>query len=603
MNTNEKFDIPIEIKSALLKYIVIIISIVFIIQLFYLQILNNEYFNTKSTQNSIKGIPIQPIRGAFLDRNLNVLVENINTFTVKIIPAYFDTSKAKYVEDALNLERGTILRYLRTTQSYSPYIPIRIKKDAPFKNIAWIEENKEFFKGLTYSVELQRHYPEVSGSHMFGYLKEISKKQLEEKKHIYSMGDLIGYCGIEKTYEDYIRGEKGYQYIVVDSKQREIGRYNDGKNDKKPQKGFDLVLGIDKDVQKVAEEKFKGLRGAIVAIEPQTGEIIAFVSSPEYDLSRFSAFTDKAYWDSLLNDPNVPLFNRATMSINPPGSTFKILAAIAALEEGLIDENTTISCPGSFVYGNRSFKCHGAHGNVNVIHAIEHSCNVFFYKLIFKIGLDKWAEYSRKFGFGSKTNVDITEEVKGLVPDSKYYDKRYGKNGWTQGFIVSLGIGQGELSVTPIQLALYTALIANNGVSYQPHIVKGYLKPGTKEIIPFKFPKIETHISQRTFDIVKQGMFLVVNGSGTATSIRMPDIPIAGKTGTAQNPHGKDHAYFIGYAPADNPKLAIACFVENAGFGATWAAPIVKEVVHAYFNKNKIKQTSKDSTNTPKRKQ
>ncbi|HOJ37660.1 MAG TPA: penicillin-binding protein 2 [Ignavibacteriales bacterium] len=587
MKSSDKFYIPLDVKTAILKYIVIIISIIYTIQLFYLQIINNEYFDVKSKQNSIKGIPIQPIRGVFLDRNLEVLVDNKNTYTVKIIPAYFDTSKAKYIEAALNLENGTIVKYLRTSQSYSPYIPIRIKKDAPFKNIAWIEENKEFFPGLTYSVELQRSYPVVSGSHMFGYLKEISKKQLEEKKDIYTMGDLIGYCGIEKTYEDYIRGEKGYQYIIVDSRQRQIGRYNDGKNDKKPQKGYDLVLGIDKDVQKVAEEKFKGLRGALVAIEPQTGELIAFVSSPEYDLSKFSAFTDKAYWDSLISDPNVPLFNRATMSINPPGSTYKILAAIAALEEGVIDENTIISCPGSFVYGNRSFKCHGAHGNVNVIHAIEHSCNVFFYKLIFKIGLDKWAEYARKFGFGQKTNIDITEEVKGLVPDTKYYNKRYGKNGWTQGFLVSLGIGQGELSVTPMQLALYTAIIANNGVSYQPHIVKGYLKPGTKEIVPFTFPKIQTNISQRTFDIVKQGMYLVVNGHGTATSIKMPDIPIAGKTGTAQNPHGKDHAYFIGYAPADNPKLAIACFVENAGFGATWAAPIVKEVVHAYFNKHK----------------
>jgi penicillin-binding protein 2 len=593
MKAFENFDIPLSIKSKLLQYLLIIISSIFIVQLFYLQIINNNYFNLKSSQNSVKGIPIQPIRGIFLDRNLNILVDNSPTYTIKLIPAYFDISKARLVEQALNLEPYIINKLIKANQNYSPYIPIRIKKDASFENIAWLEENKSFFKGINYTIELQRSYPIVSGSHVFGYLKEINKKQLEQKKDIYMLGDLIGSVGIEKTYEDYIRGEKGFQYILVDSKQREYGRYKDGAFDKPPIKGYDLVLSLDKDVQKVAEEKFHGLRGALVAIEPSTGEVLAFVSSPEYDLSRFSAFTDRKYWDSLLIDESKPLFNRATMSINPPGSTFKILAAIAALEEGVIDENTTIGCPGSFSYGNRSFKCHGAHGNVNVIHAIEHSCNVFFYKLIFKIGLDKWASYARKFGFGNKTGIDITEEVAGVVPDTKYYNKRYGKNGWTQGFLVSLGIGQGELSVTPMQLAFYTALIANNGVSYQPHIVKGYIKPGTKEIIPFKFPKINTGISQKTFDIVKKGMFLVVNGAGTATAIKMNDIPIAGKTGTAQNPHGKDHAYFIGYAPADNPKIAIACFVENVGFGATWAAPIVKEVVHAYFNKNK--NTVKDS--------
>jgi len=313
---------------------------------------------------------------------------------------------------------------------------------------------------------------------------------------------------------------------------------------------------------------------------------LAFVSSPQFDLNNFTTVTSKDIWTDLNTNPEKPLFNRATLSVNPPGSTFKILAAIAALEEGIIDENTTLYCGGGFYFG-RFFKCHGGnHGSLNVIHAIEHSCNSFFYQLILRIGLDKWAEYGRRFGFGHKTGIDIIEEKPGILPSSEYYDKRYGKNGWTKGFVVSLGIGQGELSVTPLQLANYTALIANNGKGFTPHLVKGYLD-ANKKLVPFKFNPIDTKVSQRTLDIVKQGMFLVVNGAGTATSVRLPGIEVAGKTGTAQNPHGNDHAWFIGFAPFDKPKIAVAVFVENAGFGATWAAPIAKAVIQEYL-KNKV---------------
>ena len=430
---------------------------------------------------------------------------------------------------------------------------------------------------------MQRFYPaQVIASHTFGYTKEISPEQLAKEKELYNPGDYVGHNGIEKTYEKLISGTKGYKYVLVDSRQRQIGRFQEGKDDIVPIKGKDLVLGIEASAQRIAEEQFKGKRGALVAIEPTSGEILAMVSSPDYDLNRFSYFTPRSFLDSIYSNPFTPLFNRATMSIHPPGSTFKMLAAIAALDMGVIDESYTITCGGGFTFG-RFFKCHGNHGTVNVVTAIEKSCNSFFYRLIYKIGIDKWKEYATKFGFGKITGVDLTEEVPGLIPDENYYIKRYGEK-WPRSIMASLGIGQGEVSVTPLQLAMYASLIANNGKTKIPHVVKGYIDINTEKLVPLEFKEISTGVSQEALDIVKKGMYLVVNGHGTATHIKLPDVEICGKTGTAQNPHGEDHAWFVGFAPYENPKIAIAVLVENVGFGGTHAAPIAKNVIQAYMN-------------------
>ncbi|MGE5797814.1 MAG: penicillin-binding transpeptidase domain-containing protein, partial [Ignavibacteria bacterium] len=370
------------------------------------------------------------------------------------------------------------------------------------------------------------------------------------------------------------------------------GKFKDGTADVPSIKGHDLILSIDADVQLAAEEEFIGKRGAAVAIEPKTGEILALLSAPQYDLNQFSYVTSREYLKQLYDDPDKPLFNRATMSLKPPGSTFKMLGAIAALDMGVITTQNTFYCGGGFTFG-RFFKCHGVHGSINVIHAIEKSCNTYFYNLIYKVGLDNWSDYAKRFGFAKKTNLDIDEEVAGFIPDSKYYEKIYGPN-WPRSIMASLGIGQGEVSVTPIQLAQYAALIANDGKTYQPHIVKGYWDDKTSEIVSLKFPEINVSTDKKVFDIVKEGMFLVVHGAGTATGIRMKEITIAGKTGTAQNPHGKDHAFFIGFAPYENPKIAIAVVVENVGFGATWAAPIVKKMIEAYLMKEKIKKEKEE---------
>jgi penicillin-binding protein 2 len=558
-------------------------------RLFQMQILNQEAYEEKSADNSIKAIEQIPFRGVFYDRNYKVMVDNIPAYTLRITPADYDAKLNPLIDKILGSDSGFVASILKKNRIYSKYVPIRIKRGIEFEIVSWIEENQENLPGVDYIVEMQRGYPiGIKGSHSFGYTKEISPNQLSKEKDYYVPGDYVGHNGIEKEYEKDLRGVKGFNYVLVNSKRKEIGRYKDGIEDKSSIKGKDLVLSYDADVQKVAEEKMIGKRGAIVAIEPKTGEIIALVSAPDYDLNQFSYVTSREFLQDLYNNPDKPSFNRATMSLKPPGSTFKMLSAIAALDMGIITPFTLINCGGGFTYG-RFFKCHGNHGSVNVIHAIEKSCNSFFYHLIYKIGLEKWKEYALKFGFAAKTGIDIGEESAGFIPGENYYVKMYGEK-WPRSIMASLGIGQGEVSVTPLQLAQYVALIANDGSIFQPHIVKGYLDDKTRQIIPYKFPEIKTGVKQEVFDIVKEGMFLVVNGSGTATHIKIPDINIAGKTGTAQNPHGQDHALFVCYAPAEDPKIAIAVVVENVGFGGTHAAPIAKAMIEAYLKKESLKK-------------
>jgi penicillin-binding protein 2 len=551
-------------------------------RLFQMQILHRVDYEMKSSDNSIKSLELEPLRGILYDRNYKVLVSNIPAYTLRITPAYYDTSLNKIIESVIEADPGYIKDLLYKNRGYSKYLPIKIRREINFKTVAWLEENSEHLPGVDYIIEMQRYYPAgIMASHSFGYTKEITPDQLEKESDTYNIGDNVGHNGLEKTYEKLLKGTKGYRYVLVDSRRKQIGRYLNGADDILPVKGNDLVLGMEVSTQKVAEEEFAGKRGALVAIDPKTGEIIAMVSSPDYDLNQFSFFTSRDYLENIYNDPDKPLFNRATMSVNPPGSTIKMMEALAALDLGLINTSYTSYCGGGFTYG-RFFKCHGTHGTINVITAIEKSCNTFFYKLIYKIGMEKWHEYATRFGFGQKTDIDLSEEVAGFFPDENYYVKKYGEN-WPKSIMASLGIGQGEISVTPLQMAQYVGIIANNGKMKTPHFVRGYIDASEK-LVPFNYKEIDTHISQEAFDIVKQGMYLVVNGSGTATHIRLPDIKIAGKTGTAQNPHGKDHAWFVGFAPFENPKIAVAVLVENVGFGGTYAAPIAQKVIQTYLN-------------------
>lgn len=583
-----EIEITIEQRRNILLFFVLIFGILLVIQLIKMQIIDYEIYNQKSSKNSIKGIYQQAPRGIIYDRNYNILVNNKPSFSVQITPAFYDTSLNAKLEKHLDYEPGTISKILRLNRNSSKYIPRLIKRGVDFKFIAWFEENADELKGVNYITDTERDYNHgVRGAHMFGYIREISQEQLKNLKDEYQMGDMIGVTGIERAYEKYLRGEKGINYILLDAGQKYIGKYEDGKFDKPMVKGNDLVLGIDLDAQKAAESAFGDKQGALVAIEPTTGEILAFYSSPDFNLSELTSYTSSEAWKRILNDPRKPLFNRATMSANPPGSTFKMFESLLALQEGIITPEYHTSCPGGYQYGNRFFKCHGAHGTIDIKHSIEKSCNTFYYQLILKIGIDKWNEYAHKFGFGEKTGVDIGEELPGLVPSRVYYDKVWGKNRWSSGFLVSLGIGQGELSTTVIQLAQYACLLANYGKTYSPHFVKGFIDSKTQKFEQFVSKEVKVDIKKEYFDIVREGMYLVVNGAGTATHIRESEFTIAGKTGTSQNPHGADHALFIGFAPYENPKIAIAVIVHNVGFGGTHAAPIARDVMKAYLLKNK----------------
>lgn len=573
-------------RKQIFQFLIVGFTLLLVLQLFRMQIVEQKFYAEKSDRNSIKRIVKHAPRGILYDRNFNILISNRPSYTLEITPDKYDKRNDKIIEDVIGVDSGYIQKVLGKKLSYSRFLPRKIKGDLNFQTISWLDEQSQFLPGVSYIIDLQRDYSfGINGSHFFGYTKEVSPQFYKKNKGIYSIDDNVGVKGLEKTYEKYLRGVKGYDYIIVDSKRKTVGKYLNGKADKKPIKGDDLVLSLDVKAQLVARNELKNKKGAVVALDPKTGEILAFVSSPQYNLSTFSNIISNKEWEKLINDPNKPLFNRATMSIYPPGSTIKMIAAIAALEEGTVNKNWSVFCRGGYQLGNRFFRCDHYHGKTALTKAIEASCNTYFYTLILKLGLAKWHKYAALFGFGSKTGIDIPEETAGLLPDKKYLDKRYGKNKWSRGLLLNLVIGQGEMGVTPLQLAHYAALLANNGVTKKPHFVKGYVDKYTQQFVPFKYDNEVINISDKTLKIVKKAMFLVVNGKeGTARNISNSPYKIAGKTGTSQNPFGKNHSVFIAYAPADNPKIAIAVLIENIGYGSTYAAPIARDVIDAYLN-------------------
>ncbi len=578
-------------RRKILLFIVVGFSFVIIFQLFNMQILKGSVYEKMAMENSVKGTVVEAPRGEMYDRNYKLILSNKPAFTLQITPAEYEEDLNSKIENKLHVDSGYVDQIFRENIIYSKFVPRKIKRDVNFDFIAWYEEHSEMLPGVEYIIDPKRNYSfGIKGSHLFGYTKEISAAQLKSEQFDkdYNPGDFIGATGIEKEYEQYLKGEKGVRYYLVDSHRKTVGRYLEGMNDKPPVKGNDLVLSIDADAQLAAEKMMEGKSGAVVAIEPATGEILAFVSAPTYDLSKFASVTSSDIWNELSTDEEKPLFNRATMSINPPGSTFKMLEALAALEEGLVSPSYSINCPGGYQFGDRFFKCTHVHGKVDMERSIEKSCNTYYYQLVLKLGIERWAKYSAMFGFGKKTGIDIPEEAPGILPSKQYYDKIFGTDRWPKGMLMSLGIGQGELSSTPVQLAQYASLLANFGKTKKPHLVKGYIDTKTQEFKKFEFDDVTVNISHKSFDIVREGMLKVVEGEGTARHIKIPGILIAGKTGTAQNPHGEDHALFIAFAPYENPKIAVAVIVENAGFGSTHAAPVAKEVIQAYLLKDKI---------------
>ncbi|MBI5464941.1 MAG: penicillin-binding protein 2, partial [Ignavibacteriales bacterium] len=483
------------------------------------------------------------------------------------------------------LDNDALNEKIQKGRQHSRFQPVRVKRDIDFPTLSALEERLYLLPGVSYDVESKRKYfGPIRASHLFGYCKEISDAQLTRLGQYYRQGDLIGSSGLEWSYETFLRGEKGFEFIAVNSKGQAIGPWENGTRDIDSKEGFDLILGIDAGTQAIAESLMAPYVGALVAMDPKDGSIIAMVSKPDFEPSIFSGVTPTGDWVRLNTDPAKPLFNRATMTRYPPGSTLKMLLALAALQEGVIDENYRITCGGGFRFGRRLFKDLHVHGSTGIIESIQKSCNVFYYQLVLKVGLEKWAAYARRFGFGSPSGIDMSEETAGLIPSGEYYDRVYGKGKWTQGFVVSLGIGQGEVGVSPLQMARYASALANGGIVYQPHAVLSIHSKRTHRLDAVDHPASTVNVDKRWMDMIREGMRrCVMEPGGTASLARIAGIQVAGKTGTAQNPHGEDHAWFVGFAPFEDPKIAVAVMVENQGYGGVKAAPLAGMVMEKYL--------------------
>ncbi|HQY52253.1 MAG TPA: penicillin-binding protein 2 [Ignavibacteria bacterium] len=575
----------LEKRKYIIYTVCFTILALFVVRLAYLQLFSSDELTKESNKNSIKTITITPPRGIMYDRNGKVLVDNKPSYTVTITPNSFDKNNLAELSSVLEISADTLEIILKSIKGTNRFNPAKIKRDADFRIISYIAENRDRLNGVDYQVEAIRFYPNnFFGSHAFGYCNEISPKKLEAQMgDYYKQGDMIGSNGLESNYENYLRGVKGYKFITVDVKGRELGGLNDGNSDIQPVNGSDLILGMDKDLQEYAEKLISGKQGAIIAVDPRNGEILCFVSKPDFDLSAFAGKTDSKVFSSLLQDPQKPLFNRVVQTKYPPGSTWKMMMSLAALDAGIITTTSTIACPGSFTYGNRSFADHGAYGAINVVRALEVSANVFYYKLGLQVGIDNYYKYGKMLGFGSKTGIDIPNETNGLLPSREYFDKRYGENKWTQGFLVSLGIGQGELGVSPVQMVAYTAAIAMNGLYCQPHFVSKVRNAMTNQEEPVRYEQKRIDLPLKYYEAVKKGMYLVVNGNGTATAIKSPSVVLSGKTGTAQNSSGKNHSWFVGFAPYDDPKIAICVLGEFEGWGSSFGAPTAGALMLKYL--------------------
>jgi penicillin-binding protein 2 len=564
---------------------VLVIFAVLMLRLYQLQLLFHVELDKKSEENSVRALIKDPVRGYIYDRYGRLLVDVGPSYSITLVPNEFEKRNARLLSSILQVDSSSLEDRINKARTYSPFLPARIKRDVDMKTLAAIEENLPVLRGISYQIESKRVYPTAARApHLFGYRREISDAQLTDAGEYYRPGDLVGVAGLEARYEPSLRGQKGFEFVSVNSKGQIIGSFEDGKRDVTAKEGYDLLLGVDGGLQAFAESLMTNYSGAIVAIDPSDGGILAFVSKPDYDPAIMSGVTLADEWAALQTNSEKPLFNRATLTRYPPGSTFKMVLAAAALQEGIIDEHYRIQCTGGFRFGNRVFKDLHVHGSVNIVEAIQKSCNVFFYQLMLKVGFEKWTEYGRRFGFGQATNTDTGEETSGLLPSVEYYDSRYGKGKWTQGYLISLAIGQGEVGVSPLQMARYAAALANGGIVHRPHAVEYIRNKETSHLEAVSRDSTLVGLSPHVMELIRDGMQRVVHApGGTGALARIPGVISAGKTGTAENPHGKDHAWYVGFAPYENPKIAIAVLLENSGFGGTKAAPLAGLIMEKYL--------------------
>ena len=573
------------------SYFMIIIVLSVLLWRFYdLQVKQYRSFLERSDENRVRQVTIEPPRGLIYDRNGILLVENRPSYAVSVIP--WEANKSPGVYDLLTTYLGSDKEFILSkvkNNSNGNFQPAKIKRSIDLKTLSLLEEHSVELPGVVYGLFPERYYPTTAGmSHILGYIREISDFDLlKHKNNGYSRGDLIGWDGLEKSYEKILRGVKGFEYIQVDALGRRIGKIETAETTT-PKPGSDLHLSIDLNVQIEAERFLENRKGAIILLDPSNGELIAFASAPDYSLDILSGPISHQDWKTLQNESDHPMFNRAIMSTYPPGSIFKLITVIAALESGVIDRNWTVNCPGYFKLGRRVFRCNrvSGHGKLDLEEALGQSCNVYFYKLMLELGLKNWSEYSKILGFGVRTGIDIPEESMGKIPDEAFLDKKYGVGVWQRGHLLNLVLGQGDLLVTPIQIANLMMIIRNEGIFHKPHIARKYFYPSAQiyENVKIMTSEIAVTVSDTTWSVLKAGMKKVIeDDKGTGRIARIPELDIYAKTGTAQNPHGDDHSWFAGYVEDALNPLVFVIIIENGGAGSTTAGPIGKALIMKYY--------------------
>ena len=585
----KKYDFYVGRKYAIiLSFCTVFILIA--IKLFSIQILNQEY-KLSAQNNVIRKMIRHPERGWIYDRNNNLLVSNQRAHDIMIVPYQLNKQLDTLLFcNIFEISKEAFIEKVKKCKKYSQYRPSVFFKNISKKKFADIQEKLHLFQGFYAQPTYIRSYHTKSGGNVFGYIGQVSNKQIRNNNY-YSSGDLIGVTGIERSYEQILRGEKGVERIIVDVYGKYQGPFNEGKNDTLPIKGTDIVLGLDIKLQEYAELLMTNKRGSVVAIEPNTGEILCMISSPSYDPSLFIGEDRNKNYRDLFLDPNKPLYDRSTSALYPPGSIFKLINALIGLQENNITSGTLFQCNEGWNFKSiLHIGCHPHKSPLNLRQSIAQSCNAYFCSTFQRIissknnsalGIDTWAEYTKSFGLGQTFESDFANNKKGLIPNSNYYNKIYGRKRWGASTCISLGIGQDALLMTPIQMANIAVIMANSGYYTTPHLIRNK----KDSLSPILFKTNYCEIESKYFKPVVYGMETAIEGQyGTAKIGKLPNLKFCGKTGTAENPHGDDHSIFIAFAPKKNPQIAIAVYVENGGWGSDVAVPIGSLCIDKYIN-------------------
>lgn len=573
--------------------IIITAGLILLVKLFIIQVVDTSY-RMSADNNVLRHVTQYPARGLVYDRNGELLVYNQAAYDLMVIPG--QTTEIDTLEfcSTLNISYDSFLERMSRAKEYSRYAPSVFLKMVSSETYAFLQERLYMYPGFYVQTRTLRKYSWPSAAHVLGYVGEVNNNELDADAY-YRAGDYIGKNGIEKSYEKVLRGRKGLKIFLVDVHNRIKGMYQGGRHDTVPVPGRNLISTLDIDLQNYGEKLMAGKNGSIVALEPSTGEVLALISSPAYDPSLLVGRVRSENYSQLQNDTLEPLFNRALMASYPPGSTFKPVNALIALQERAISWAYEYFCDNGYYAPGIHVGCHHFE-SFNLPQAIMTSCNAYFCNAFRRTldnpvykntaeGMIKWRSYLSQFGFGSKLGIDFPNELSGFVPEPGFYDNIYGKNRWSALTVISMAIGQGELGTTPLQMANMTATIANRGFYYTPHIIKG-INNGEEDIDPKYNEKHIIEVDSSHFDVIVEGMKNVVNGGEGATArwVALRDIVMCGKTGTAENPHGNDHSIFVAFAPMDDPQIAIAVYVENTGFGSTFAAPAASLMIEKYLS-------------------